>query len=124
MQQLVQASAAPHSARAGSRVVTGAMKVCVFGAGAIGGHLAARLHRGGAQASIVARGPNLQALRARGRRVTAADGVIEAPVQASGDPAELGPQDAVIVTVKAPACQRWRPRSARCSAPTRRWSSP
>ena len=36
-------------------------------------------------------------------RVTAADGVIEAPVQASGDPAELGPQDAVIVTVKAPA---------------------
>lgn len=79
------------------------MKVCVYGAGAIGGHLAARLHRGGAQTSIVARGPNLHAIRARGLRVTASDGVIEAPVQASGDPAELGRQDAVIVTVKAPA---------------------
>lgn len=79
------------------------MKVCVFGAGAIGGHLAGRLAKGGAEVSVVARGPHLEAIRAKGLLVRAPDGDIHAPVRASMDPAELGPQDAVIVTVKAPA---------------------
>ncbi len=79
------------------------MKVCVFGGGAIGGHLAARLHKGGAEVSVVARGPNLEAIRANGIRVHAKDGEIVAPVRASADPAELGKQDAVLVTVKAPS---------------------
>lgn len=79
------------------------MKVCVFGAGAIGGHLAARLVKGGADVSVVARGANLHTMQARGLRVHAPDGEIAAPVRAASDPAELGPQDAVLVTVKAPA---------------------
>ncbi len=79
------------------------MKVCVFGAGAIGGHLAARLFKGGADVSVIARGANLEAMRARGLRVHAPDGEIVAPVRAASDPADLGRQDAVLVTVKAPA---------------------
>ncbi|GAC1341580.1 MAG: 2-dehydropantoate 2-reductase [Acetobacteraceae bacterium] len=79
------------------------MKVCVYGAGAIGGHLAARLAKGGADVSVVARGAHLAAIQANGIRIHAPDGEIHAKVHASADPAELGPQDAVIVTVKAPA---------------------
>jgi len=79
------------------------MKVCVFGAGAVGGHFAARLHRGGAQASVVARGPHLEAIRAQGLLVQAADGEMRARIPATSEPAELGPQDVVLVTLKAPA---------------------
>ncbi len=79
------------------------MKVCVFGAGAVGGHAAARLARGGADVSVVARGANLAAMQARGLEVRAPDGTFHATVTASDDPARLGPQDVVLVTVKAPA---------------------
>lgn len=79
------------------------MKICVFGAGAIGGHAAARLARGGAEVSVVARGPQLAAIQANGLRVEAPDASFSAPVRAAQDPAALGPQDAVLVTVKAPA---------------------
>jgi 2-dehydropantoate 2-reductase len=79
------------------------MKVCVFGAGAIGGHLAVRLARGGAEVSVVARGAQLAAIQQDGLKVVTAEGEIEAKVRASEDPATLGPQDAVLVTVKAPA---------------------
>ncbi len=79
------------------------MKICVYGAGAIGGHLASRFHRGGAEVSIVARGPHLAAIRANGLTVHAVDGEHNVRLQATDNTAELGPQDAVIVTVKAPA---------------------
>lgn len=79
------------------------MKVCVFGAGAIGTHVAGRLAKGGAAVSVIARGPQLAALEANGVRVRAADGEIQARVAASADAGALGRQDAVIVTVKAPS---------------------
>ncbi len=79
------------------------MKVCVFGAGAIGGHLAVRLARGGAEVSVVARGAQLAAIRQDGLKVVTSAGELDARVRASADPTELGPQDAVLVTVKAPA---------------------
>ncbi|HVY18216.1 MAG TPA: 2-dehydropantoate 2-reductase [Rhodopila sp.] len=79
------------------------MKLCVYGAGAIGGHLAVRLHRGGADVSVIARGPHLTAIQAKGLTVHAVDGTFTVPVRATANPAELGPQDAVFVTVKAPA---------------------
>jgi 2-dehydropantoate 2-reductase len=79
------------------------MKVCVFGAGAIGGHLAVRLARGGADVSVVARGAQLDAIRQNGLKIITHEGEFDARVRASADPAELGPQDAVLVTVKAPA---------------------
>jgi 2-dehydropantoate 2-reductase len=79
------------------------VKVCVYGAGAIGGHVAARLARGGAEVSVVARGAHLAAMRERGLTVRAPDGVLHCRPRASDNPADLGPQDAVIVTVKAPS---------------------
>ena len=79
------------------------MKICIFGAGAIGGHLAARLHRAGARVSVIARGAHLAAIQANGLTVHAIDGQHSAAVTAAADPAELGPQDAIFVTVKAPA---------------------
>jgi 2-dehydropantoate 2-reductase len=79
------------------------MRVCVYGAGAIGGHLAVRFARGGADVSVVARGPHLAAIRRDGLTVHAVDGEHHAKLPASDNPTELGPQDAVVVTVKAPA---------------------
>ncbi len=79
------------------------MKVCVFGAGAIGGNLAARLAAGGAEVSVIARGEHLAAIRANGITVETPQGRLHARTAASSDPRDLGPQDLVIVTVKAPA---------------------
>jgi 2-dehydropantoate 2-reductase len=79
------------------------MRICIYGAGAIGGHVAARLARGGAEVSVIARGAHLAAIREHGLTVEAADGVLRCRPRASEDPGALGPQDAVIVTVKAPA---------------------
>lgn len=79
------------------------MKICVFGAGAIGGHLAARLARGGAEVSVVARGAHLAAIQAGGLRIEAPDETFTQRMTATSDASSLGPQDAVLVTVKAPA---------------------
>lgn len=79
------------------------MKVCVYGAGAIGCYLAGRLFNGGARVSVIARGRNLAAIRANGITVHAPLSKISARVAASDDPATLGPQDAVVVAVKAPS---------------------
>jgi 2-dehydropantoate 2-reductase len=79
------------------------MKICVFGAGSVGGYLAGYLARGGADVSVVARGAHLAAIRARGLTVETPDNSITVRLRASDQPAELGAQDAVIVTVKAPA---------------------
>ena len=79
------------------------MRICVFGAGAVGGYLAGFLAQGGADVSVVARGAHLEAIRANGLRVETPDSAITAKLRASDDPAELGVQDVVLVTVKAPA---------------------
>jgi 2-dehydropantoate 2-reductase len=75
----------------------------VYGAGAIGGYLAGFLARSGADVSVVARGAHLQAIRSNGLTVESPDMSMHVHVRASDDPAELGPQDAVVVTVKAPS---------------------
>jgi 2-dehydropantoate 2-reductase len=79
------------------------MKVCVYGAGAVGGHLAGRLAKGGADVSLVARGPHLAAIKEHGLRVETKEGELLSHPTASDDPHALGPQDVVIVTVKAPS---------------------
>ena len=79
------------------------MKVCIFGAGAIGGHLAGRLAHGGADVSVITRGSHLAAIQSRGLRIVAPDGEFTSHPRASDNPADLGQQDAVIVAVKAPA---------------------
>ncbi len=77
------------------------MKICVFGAGAIGGYLAVRLANAGQDVSVVARGPHLAAIRENGMKLRI-DGREEvARLRAEEDAAALGPQDYVIVTLKA-----------------------
>ncbi|SHH20148.1 ketopantoate reductase [Cognatiyoonia sediminum] len=77
------------------------MKICIFGAGAIGGYMGAKLAEAGADVSLVARGPHLKAMRENGLRLIEENGERTANVVASDDPADLGPQDYVIVTLKA-----------------------
>ncbi|MDF1736971.1 MAG: 2-dehydropantoate 2-reductase [Minwuia sp.] len=79
-------------------------RVCVVGAGAIGGLIGARLAKTGrAEVSALARGETLAALRQHGWRLKSGDKLITAPVNASQSAGDLGPQDVVIIAVKAPA---------------------
>lgn len=78
------------------------MKICIFGAGAIGGYMAVKLVQAGADVSLVARGPHLAAMKENGLTLIEEDGArTTVLVTASDDPAELGPQDYVIITLKA-----------------------
>ena len=78
------------------------MKVCVFGAGAIGGYMAAKLGAAGqADVSVVARGPHLAAIRAGGLTLRSEGQTTVTRPRATDDARELGPQDYVIVAVKA-----------------------
>jgi len=78
------------------------MKICVVGAGAIGGYLAVRLAAIGEQVSVVIRGANLQAVRANGLKLVNADGSEQvAQLAATDTMAELGMQDVVILAMKA-----------------------
>ena len=80
------------------------MKVCIYGAGAIGLLIGARLAATGAhRVSAVARGATLAALEEHGLRVDGFAGPISGPVTASADPGALGVQDVVVIAVKAPA---------------------
>jgi 2-dehydropantoate 2-reductase len=81
------------------------LKVCVVGAGAIGGFLGTRLAlEGSAEVSALARGATLVALRDHGWRLQQGDELVSAPAAlASDDPHQLGPQDLLIITVKSPA---------------------
>jgi 2-dehydropantoate 2-reductase len=77
------------------------VKICVYGAGAVGGLIAAWLARSGHDVSVVARGAQLDAIRREGLRVRSKGRSETWPVRAEADPAKLGPQDYVLVTVKA-----------------------
>ena len=78
------------------------MKICIFGAGAIGGYMAVKLVQAGVDVSIVARGPHLAAIQSRGLTLIE-DGAdpVTVQVRASANAADLGVQDYVIVTLKA-----------------------
>jgi 2-dehydropantoate 2-reductase len=77
------------------------MKVCIYGAGAIGGLMAAWLARSGHEVSVVARGAQLEAIRRGGLRVRSAGREEVFRIKAEEEPARFGPQDYVLVTVKA-----------------------
>ncbi len=79
------------------------MRICIYGAGAVGGHFAARLGAAGNDISVVARGAQLEVLRARGVTLIAGEERVSVRVRASDRPAELGAQDWVLVTLKATA---------------------
>ncbi len=77
------------------------MRICVFGAGAIGGYLAVRLANSGQDVSVVARGPHLAAIRENGLRLRIDGSEEVAHLAATDDAAELGPQDYLFITLKA-----------------------
>jgi len=77
------------------------MRICIFGAGAVGSHLAVRLARAGNEVSCVMRGPHLAAVRKSGLTLRVGSDKFTADVNASDNPADLGPQDVVISTLKA-----------------------
>lgn len=83
------------------------MKICIVGAGAIGGFIGARLAhaaaRSGVQVSALARGATLDALRTHGWRLSTQGALLQTPAVASDDPIALGKQDLVIVAVKGQA---------------------
>jgi 2-dehydropantoate 2-reductase len=81
------------------------MKVCIYGAGAIGGWIGAHLAQTGHEISVVARGATLQALKKDGLQCIQTQPsliTLKAQVKASDQASDLGPQDLVIVSVKAP----------------------
>ncbi len=89
------------------------MKICIYGAGAVGGFIGAQLARGGAEVSAIDQGATLEALQRHGLRVQSGEETLTVPLRASGDPASLGAQDLVVIAVKAPALSQ----VARCIAP-------
>jgi 2-dehydropantoate 2-reductase len=85
-------------------LTTGAdVKVAVVGAGAIGAYVGASLCRAGVEVHLVARGPHLAALRARGVQVRSPRGDFAAHPHATDDPSEIGPVDHVLLGLKANA---------------------
>jgi 2-dehydropantoate 2-reductase len=80
------------------------MKICIVGAGAVGGLIGTRLAvNTRAEVSALARGDTLKALNAQGWRLKQGDALLQAAARASADARELGPQDLVVIGVKAPA---------------------
>lgn len=79
------------------------MKVCIYGAGAIGGWIGVKLAQADCDVSVVARGATLAALQQHGLRLQEGSQTVATPVKGSASAADLGVQDLVVVAVKAPA---------------------
>jgi len=76
------------------------MKICIYGAGAVGGLIAGRLAQAGHAVSVVARGAHLTAILRDGLKIEADGRQTAIRMKANNDPEKLGPQDYVIVAVK------------------------
>jgi 2-dehydropantoate 2-reductase len=89
------------------------MKICIYGAGAIGGLLGAKLALSGQEVTLIARGPHLAAMKEKGLRLRIDGQELTARPAVTDDPAKAGPQDYVIVTLKAhsvaPVAQAMQP---------------
>jgi len=79
------------------------MKICVFGAGAIGGLMGARLAAAGEDVTLIARGPHLAAMRERGLRLEAEGKEMTVAPKLAGSAGEAGVQDYVVIALKAQA---------------------
>jgi 2-dehydropantoate 2-reductase len=77
------------------------MKICIYGAGAIGGYMAVMMKRGGADVSLVARGAHLAAMKEKGLTLNIGGETFTEHMPATNDPHELGHQDYVIIGLKA-----------------------
>jgi 2-dehydropantoate 2-reductase len=77
------------------------MKICIYGAGAIGGYIGLLLKESGADVSLIARGAHLAAIKENGVRLITEKGEKSARMPATDNPADLGPQDYVIIALKS-----------------------
>jgi 2-dehydropantoate 2-reductase len=77
------------------------MRICIYGAGAIGGYLGAQLALAGEDVTLIARGPHLEAMQSNGLKLRMGGEERVARPRCTSDPAEAGEQDYVIVTLKA-----------------------
>jgi len=77
------------------------MKLCIYGAGAIGGYLGAELALSGNEVTLIARGPHLEAMRTNGLTLIKEGESRTVEISCTDDPAEAGPQDYVLITLKA-----------------------
>lgn len=93
------------------------MKVCIVGAGAIGGVIAAHFARAGFETGVVARGPHLHAMREHGLTLAGPEESFTANVTAHEDPAAFGAQNIVIIGLKAHQIPAMLPRLGRMVAP-------
>ncbi len=77
------------------------MRICIYGAGAIGGYLGAQLALAGEDVTLIARGPHLEAMQSNGLKLRIGGEERVARPRCTSDPAEAGEQDYVIITLKA-----------------------
>jgi len=77
------------------------MRFAVYGAGAIGAYMGAKLSAAGEDVALIARGPHLEAIRENGVRIRSSDGDFDARLMATNDPNEIGTVDVVVLAVKA-----------------------
>lgn len=89
------------------------MKICIFGAGAVGGHIGGKLALAGADVTLIARGDHLAAMRLDGLVLRHGGEEQRVRPACTDDPAEAGPQDCVVVTLKTYAA----PEAAQAMAP-------
>ena len=93
------------------------MRIAVFGAGAIGGLLAVKLHQAGADVCVIARGPHLAAIREKGLSLRSEGQTSTVRLPCMDNAAEAGPQDYVIVTLKANGLVPAAPQIAKLMGP-------
>ena len=93
------------------------MKFAVLGAGAIGGYAGAALARGGADVTLIARGPHLAAMAERGVRVLSPRGDFTAHPRATGELDAVADADVVLVALKAYSLPEIAPRLGKLLAP-------
>jgi 2-dehydropantoate 2-reductase len=89
------------------------MRIAVFGAGAIGGYLAVRLHQAGAHVTVIARGAHLAAMRERGLTLKSEGNTVTVRLACTDNAEEAGPQDYVIATLKANGLSAAAPQIAK-----------
>jgi 2-dehydropantoate 2-reductase len=78
-------------------------RICIYGAGAIGGYLGAKLALAGMNVTLIARGEHLRAMQENGVHLLEEDQELVATPRCTADPAEAGPQDYLFITLKAPS---------------------
>jgi 2-dehydropantoate 2-reductase len=93
------------------------MKIAVFGAGAIGGYLAVKLHQAGADVRVIARGPHLAAMRANGLTLKSEGHTVTVNLPCTDKAEDAGPQDYVFVTLKANGLAPAAPEIAKLMGP-------